>query len=157
NDLGTLLTKAVDDGDGYYLMGYQPEIETFDVNADSTKYHTISVRVKRPGLTVRSRTGFYGMSDARLEPPAKTPQAQIAKALVSPFTTADLRVRLTPLFSNSDKDGSYLQTLLHFDARDLTFTEGADGSQSASVDIAVVTFDENGEPAQALNKTLSLR
>jgi VWFA-related protein len=158
NDLGGLLNKAVADGDGYYVMGYQPELDTFDLNFDSTKYHTISVRVKRPGLKVRSRTGFYGLSDGLSEAPApKTPQAQIAKALVSPFTTADLRVRLTTLFSNSDKDGSYLQTLLHFDARDLTFAEDTDGARSAAVDIAVVTFDENGDPAQTVHKTWSLR
>ena len=158
NDLSSPLRKSIDDGDGYYLLGYQPEQETFDMKRDEPKYHSISVRVKRPGLKVRSRSGFFGMTDARPAPSAPaSPQAQIAKALVSPFTTADLRVRLTTLLSHSDVEGTYIKTLLHFDARDLTFTEGTDGSRSAAVDIAVVTFNENGDPAETVNKTWSLR
>ncbi len=158
NDLSGLLTRAVDDGAGYYLMGYQPEQTTFDPKEDTVKYHAIRVRVKKPGLKVRSRTGFYGIKDANPETqtPA-TPEAQLAKALVSPFATADLRVRLTTLFFNTDTEGSYIKTLMHFDAHDLTFAEQADGTQSASVDIAVMMFDGNGDPSQALNKTWSLR
>jgi VWFA-related protein len=158
NDLATPLRKAVDDGDGYYLMGYTPDESTFELKMDTLKYHTIKVRLKRPGLTVRSRTGFYGMPDARPEPAeTQTSQTQIAKALVSPFTTADLRVKLTTLFTYSETEGPTLRTLLYFDANDLTFTEEADGARSASVDIAVVTFDENGEPAQAVHKRMALR
>jgi VWFA-related protein len=158
NDLVTPLRRAIDDGDGYYLLGYQPDDDTFAPKAGVAKYHAISVRLKRPGLRVRSRTGFFGLSD---DVPStsvpQTRQAQIAKALVSPFTTADLRVRLTTLFSNSEADGSYIKTLLHFDAHDLSFTEDADGARSVTVDIAVVAFNENGDPAETVNKTWSLR
>jgi VWFA-related protein len=158
NDLSTPLSKLIDDGNGYYLIGYQPEQSTFDTKMEVAKYHAITVRVKRPGLKVRSRNGFYGLSDARPSSATpRTPQAQIAKALVSPFTTGDLRVRLTTLFSNSDKDGAYIKVLLHFDAHDLTFTEAPDGSQSVAVDIALVAFDENGEPTGTMNKNWSLR
>ena len=158
NDIAGKLREAVDDGDGYYLMGYQPEQDTFEEKANGPKFHNISVRLKRPGLKVRSRTGFYGLTDARPAPPTpETRQAQIAKALVSPFTTADLRVRLTTLFSQSDKEGPFIKTLLHFDAHDLTFTEEPDGSRSAVIDIAVVTFNENGDPAETVNKTWNLR
>jgi hypothetical protein len=159
NDLVTPLRRAVDDGDGYYLLGYQPDDDTFAPKMGIARYHAISVRVKKPGLRVRSRTGFFGVSDAGPSTPApRTRQNQIAKALISPFTTADLRVRLTTLFSNSVAEGSYIKTLLHFDARDLTFTEDtADGSRSVTVDIALVTFDENGDPAETVDKTWSLR
>jgi len=158
NDLSVPLSKAIDDGDGYYLMGYQPEQSTFETKSSTAKYHSVTLRVKRPGLKVRSRTGFYGANDSRLATAASaTPQAQLAKALVSPFTTADLRVRLTTLFANSDKDGSYLKAMLHFDAHDLTFTDQPDGTHSAVVDIAAVTFDQNGDAAQTVNKTWSIR
>ena len=156
NDLVSPLRKAVDDGNGYYLMGYTPDESTFETKMDLLKYHSIKVKVKRPGLTVRSRTGFFGLSDARPDAP-KTPQAQIAKALVSPFTTADVHVRLTTLFQHSEAEGSSLKTLLYFDARDLTFSETPDGAHTATVDIAIVTFNENGDPSQAVNKTIALR
>jgi VWFA-related protein len=157
NDLAPLVRRAIDDGDGYYLLGYQPDDDTFLPKPGVAKYHSISLRVKRPGLKVRSRTGFFGMSDASsaAAPPA-TPQAQIAKALVSPFATADLRVRLTTLFSHSDTEGSYIKTLLHFDARDLAFTEEPDGGRTVTVDIAVATFDDSGGQDTAVYKTWKL-
>jgi VWFA-related protein len=159
NDLSNTLRKTVDDGDGYYLLGYQPEGSTFELlKSDALRYHSIKVRLKRPGLNVRSRSGFYGLSDARPAPAAtQTPQAQLAKALVSPFTTGDIRVRLTALFAHSEKEGSSVKTLLHFDAHDLKFKEESDGSHTAVVDIAVVTFDENGELSQRENKTWTIR
>jgi hypothetical protein len=64
---------------------------------------------------------------------------------------------LTTLFGNTEKDGSYISVLLHFDTRDLTFTEGADGVRTAMVDIAMVTFDSNGDPSPAVNRTWRLR
>jgi VWFA-related protein len=158
NDLNAPLRQAIDDGDGYYLMGYQPEEKTFNADMDMPKYHSITVRVKRPGLRVRSRSGFFGMSDARPVPSGpETPQSQIAKALVSPFAAADLKVRLTTMFTHSGKGGSHLQTLLYFDTHDLTFKEEADGARSAVVDIALVTFNENGDPAETVHKTWNLR
>jgi len=158
NDLMGPLSKAVDDGDGYYLMGYQPDQATFETKMDTPKYHSITLRVKRPGLKVRSRTGFYGLADSSpVSPAPQTPQSQLARALVSPFTAADLRVRLTTMFENSQKNEPYLQVLLHFDAHDLTFREEANGSRSATIDIAIVLFDENGDPIPSFNNSWTLR
>jgi VWFA-related protein len=156
NDIASSLRRAIDDGNGYYLMGYQPEGSTFDEKSSEGRFHSISLRVKRAGLKVRSRTGFFGTPDNRPAPVPQTRAAQLAKALVSPFTTGDLNVRLTTLFSNSDAEGSYVKALLHFDARDLTFTEQPDGSQSAEMDVAIVTFDSEGKVSANIDKTWRL-
>jgi len=156
-DIADSIRRAADDGNGYYLMGYQPESATFDERTGASKFHSISVRVKRPGLSVRSRTGFFGTPDNRPPPVPQTRAAQLAKALVSPFTTGDLSVRLTTLFSHSDAEGSYIQALLHFNARELVFKEEADGSRSAEVDIAIVTFDGNGQVSANVDKTFRLK
>jgi len=156
SDITNSLRRAVDDGNGYYLMGYQPESSTFDERSSEGRFHSISVRVKRPDLKVRSRTGFFGTPDNRPAPVPQTRAAQLAKALVSPFTTGDLNVRLTTLFSYSDADGPFVKALLHFDARDLTFTEQPDGSQSAEMDVAIVTFDSEGKLSANVDKTWKL-
>jgi hypothetical protein len=156
NDIEGSLRQVVDDGDGYYLLGYQPDAATFDQRTGVAKFHSISVRVKRPGLHVRSRTGFFGTPDRR-PPAALTPIAQIMRALSSPFATGNLHVRLTGLFSHSDKEGSYLNALLYFDARDLTFTQDADGLRTAMVDIAAVTFDADGRQVDGTDKTWRFR
>ena len=50
--------KILEDQSGYYLIGYRPSTETFD-----KRFHKIRARVKKPGLTVRTRSGFFGMSE----------------------------------------------------------------------------------------------
>jgi VWFA-related protein len=152
-DITAAVGRVIEDGNGYYLIGYQPGDETFDAKTKAPKFHSISLRVKRDGLTVRSRTGFFGTPDSnRTIPAPQTRQAQIANAIVSPFTTGDLNVRLTTLFSN-DSSRSYIKALLNFPVDGLTFTEGPDGSRTAEIDIAAVAFDGDGEPAEMVDKT----
>jgi VWFA-related protein len=156
NDLDGSLRKVIDDGDGYYLLGYQPAITTFDLRPGMTKFHTISVRVKRPGLTVRSRTGFFGTPDRGAPPPA-TPLEQITRALSSPFATSDVRIRLTTLFSQNQKEQPLINALLFIDAHDLSFVEEPDGTRTSQVDIAAVTFDVNGRQVDGASKTWKFR
>jgi VWFA-related protein len=156
NDIEGSLRQVVADGDGYYLLGYQPDASTFDQRPSEAKFHSISVRVKRPGLHVRSRTGFFGTPDRR-PPAALTPIAQITRALSSPFATGSLHVRLTSLFSHSEKEGSYLNALLYFDAKDLSFTQDTDGLRTMMVDVAAVTFDADGHQVDGTDKTWRFR
>ena len=150
NDLSLSLREAVDDGNGYYLLGYHPDASTFE--SDNAKFHKISVHITRPGLTVRSRSGFFGSPD-RGTPPPRTPIDQIKRALSAPFATGDLGVRLTALFSQSDKEGSSISGLLYINARDLTFVKETDQTRTAQIDIAAVTFDEEGTQIDGSNKT----
>ena len=156
NDIAGALRKVVDDGDGYYLLGYQPDAATFDPRTGAAKFHSIKVRVKRPGLEVRSRTGFFGSPDRR-EPPPLTPVAQITRALSSPFATGALHVRLTTLFSQDEKKGPIINALLYFDAADLNFSQDPDGMRTATVDIAAVTFDADGRQIDGADKTWKFR
>ena len=148
NDMTLSLRKAVDDGDGYYLLGYQPSIFTFEENQKSS-FHSIKVRVKRPGLTVRTRTGFFGRPDNGSSAP-QSRMTQLSNALVSPFTSDNLRVRLTGLYSPSEKGTSAIDAMLHFDARDLTFAEQVDGSRTAEGEVMAVTFDADGQQVDSV-------
>jgi hypothetical protein len=114
------------------------------------------VRLTRPGLQVRSRSGFFGSPD-RGTPPPRTPIAQISRALSAPFATGDLGVRLTALFAQSDKEGSYISGLLYIDAHDLTFVKDSDLQRTAQVDIAAVTFDQEGVQVDGSSKTWRFR
>ncbi len=62
NDLGAGVARILADSRGYYLVGYEPPRETFA--GERPRFHQLKVRVKRPGLKVRSRKGFFGLSDA---------------------------------------------------------------------------------------------
>jgi hypothetical protein len=53
------------------------------------------VKVKRSGLRIRSRSGYYGITDEEKRPVRKTPDEQIAAAIMSPFSASDIRLKLT--------------------------------------------------------------
>jgi len=145
NDLGAGIRRIMEDLSGYYLIGYRPDDSTFLRVNGRTKFHRVSLKVTRPGkYTVRMRSGFYGISDDKLEPPQRTPQQQLISALISPFSASGVQLRLTSLFANDAKAGSLMRSYLHIKASDLTFVAQPDGSQKATFDVLAVTFGDNG-------------
>jgi hypothetical protein len=158
NDIVGALRQVVNDGDSYYLIGYQPDAATFEAKAGGRKFHNISVRVKRPGVHVRSRAGFIGASDDELHATASSDrETQIARALASPFAGGDLHVRLTSLFSYSDKEGPSINALLYFDANDLAFVPESDGWRKANFNIVAGTVDTDGRLVDSVDQTWSFR
>jgi VWFA-related protein len=136
NDFG--LDRVLEDQSGYYLIGYRPATETFD-----RKYHTIQARVKHSGYVVRTRGGFFGVTD---NAPASGASAldRLNKALVSPFAAKDIQVRLTALFANDPKRGSMLRSFFVIDAKDLTFGNDGNGAHVANFDLSTALFSDNG-------------
>ena len=80
NDLATGMKQIMRDMSGYYLLGYTSNTATTD-----GKFHTIDVRVKRPGVDVRARKGYwaYTADDAAraTAPPKPGPPPAVASAL----------------------------------------------------------------------------
>ena len=146
NDLDGGIKRIVDDQSGYYLIGYRPDDATFDPVNGRTKFHHLTLKIKRSGkYTVRMRTGFYGVTDENLTRANETPEQQLIGAVLSPFGSSDVQVRLTSLFDNDPTQGSVLRSFLHVNANDLTFTKEADGSHKAVFDLIAVTFGEDGK------------
>ena len=136
NDFG--LKKVMQDQEGYYLIGFRPAEETFNRN-----FHHIKIKVKRSGLTVRSREGFYGYTNEEARPKNLTADDEMSKALVSPFNAKDINVRLTSFFFDDPKEGALIRSFVFLDAHDLNFTE-ADNWHSTNLDIQTVVFGDNG-------------
>jgi VWFA-related protein len=157
NDLGGGIKRVLDDQKGYYLIGYRPDESTFDQKTGRRKFHHISIKVKRPGLSVRSRTGFYGITNEEAVPQRHTRAEQLLGALTSPFASGGVRLRLTSLFGNDPKAGSFMRSLLHIDARDLTFTDEPDGWHKAVLDVLAYTFGDNGTVVDQLNRIQTIR
>jgi VWFA-related protein len=144
NDIAEGIRRAADDQGGYYLLAYEPDPETFAPKDGGRDFHKLTVRVRREGLTVRSRTGFYGYSDEQKMPETRSRAQQMVDAVISPFAASDVRMQLTPLFADDPKAGPVVRCLLYVDARDLTFVEERDGWRKAVVDVALVAFGDNG-------------
>jgi VWFA-related protein len=144
NDMNQGLRRVLEDQKGYYLLGYRPDEATFDDRTGRKRFHRLDVRVTRPGLYVRTRTGFYGISDEEARPVRNNRSEQLLAALTSPFASADVNLRLTSLFLNDAVTGPFMRSLIYVDARSLTFTREPDGSRKANVELVAVTFGEDG-------------
>jgi hypothetical protein len=142
SDLGAQLRTAINDMQGYYLLGYTPDSSTFDPVTGQRKFHKIGVRVQQPFLTVRTQSGFLGVEDLPAPPPGS--MDALLASLVSPFGSPDLEIGMSSLFFNTADGGSSITTLVNVQAHDLSFREEA-GTRTAQGDIAVVLFGDNGE------------
>lgn len=152
NDVTRAMRRIADDLRGYYLIGYRPEGSTFN-----RRFHKITARVKgRPDLTVRTRSGFYGLTEEE-ERPASTPADNLARALVSPFASGQIGLRLTPLVSYAPPAGTIVRTLLHIDARDLAFKDQPDGWRAADMVVRCVLFGDNGRIVEEHDRSFTVR
>jgi VWFA-related protein len=86
NDFGKNLHRITDDLSSYYLLGY------YSTNAKPDgKFRAITVRVKRPGVTVRARRGYRAPTEAELKAndTANTPPDPEALALQAALAALD--------------------------------------------------------------------
>lgn len=140
NDLNFGVNEILYDQQSYYLVGFDPEDATFD-----RQHHKIKVTVKRPGLRVRARSGFYGIGDDDAREAPKSRAQQIFAGLLSPLGVRELSLKMTPYYFNSAKEGSLVRTLFHLDSSKLTFKD-AEGKKQINLDLAAYAFDDKGTP-----------
>jgi hypothetical protein len=150
NDLAGAVKQVLEDQKGYYLLGYEPET----VADTSPRFHKIGIKVKRAGLRVRSRKGFYASSASWDQPP---PPPGIIDTLLSPFAAVDVPLRLTPLFSHDAARGSFLRCLVHVDAANLTFVDEDDQNRKVVLEAAAISFGANGRLVERAGGTYTVR
>src|SRR5262249_18789984 len=101
NNLSRGFKRVVDDLSSYYLLGY------YSTGKLDGKFHAISVRVKRPGVSVRARRGYLAATPAtssnvvpgssgRAVSPEAAAEAHAIDAAVGPLAgyTRDVPLRL---------------------------------------------------------------
>ena len=154
NDIVRGLDRVMNDQNGYYLIGFTPDEKTFKTVNGARPFHDVKVTVKRAGLHVRYHHGFYGISDEEVHSVPLTRAEQMAAA--SPFSSGGISVKLTSLFSTSKKSGPFVRSLVHIDARSLTFSDEGAGWRSAVMDLAVIAEGDNRKTQGQLNKTLTI-
>jgi VWFA-related protein len=144
NDLSKGIARVLDDQQGYYLIGYTPEESTFKAINGRRAYHNLSMKVRRAGLMVRYRTGFYGVPDTETPALAATPVQQLHNAIASPFSASGIPLQLTSMFGYEDGQGLFMNSMLHIDISKLTFSDAANDTKLATIDVGAVTFKDTG-------------
>ncbi len=92
NDFATAFDRIIRENSSYYLFGYYPTNDKRD-----GRFRKVQVRVKRPGLIVRSRTGYIAPTGKAQPPPAGKPDGAplvVTDALSSPLPVTGIPMRV---------------------------------------------------------------
>ncbi len=127
---------------GYYLLSYIPPADTFNFGRQEI-YHRIKIKVKRPGSIVRTREGFFGVTDALRRLPSRD-RTPLMDAMFSPFQNNELKMNLASGYINDAEKGYLLKAWLHLDGRNLGIINEKDGSYSVSLETVAATSDGYG-------------
>jgi VWFA-related protein len=104
NDLAVGMKQIVRDTSAYYLLGYSSTQAPSD-----GKFHEIKVRVKRPGVQVRARKGYWALTAEEttraLAPPKPGPPKAVTDALASVNQPAHARVVRTWIGTSRGENG----------------------------------------------------
>ncbi|MGI9166902.1 MAG: VWA domain-containing protein [Pyrinomonadaceae bacterium] len=149
NALGTGLSRALKETAVYYLLAWKPDQET----QKAGKFRNIEVKLKeRPDLTVRVRRGFFDVEpvtdatkvkdEKRAE---KTPEAQLRKAIGSPYPERAIPISLSLNYILTPDRGLMLAASMHILSEFLSFSL-EDGKQKATVRIGGLVLNDRGQP-----------
>jgi VWFA-related protein len=138
NSNGFQLDRIIYDQSGYYLLGYRPSEVTFN-----RQFHHLKAKVKRSGMKLRTRYGFYGVSEEEADRGRPTIQDQMTLALLSPFGAQDLEVYQNSFFANPKTDGSVIRSFVYLNPANLNFV-AANGRHETPIEIHGAIFGDNG-------------
>ena len=147
NDIENSVRQAVDDSRDSYLLDYYPS----DTQWDGT-FHTIKVEVKRPGVDVRFRKGYFAIPDASTDP-LRTEQ-MMQDAMSSPFQDTDLglTVEAHPGTASGTRQ---ISLQIGIDANRLHFKQSGE-TWTDEVQIIWLQFGADGKPASARSQSLTV-
>jgi VWFA-related protein len=154
-DFDTAFDRIVAENSSYYLLGYYPANDRRD-----GRFRRIEVRVKRPGLRVRSRNGYYEARGRRPSEPAPSAATNpaLAEAAGSPIPVAGIPLKVFAAPFKGPSQTATIALALELDASRLDFVE-KDGTFVEQLDILHTASDINGKvfPGERHSVTLTLK
>jgi VWFA-related protein len=122
NEFASAFDRIIQENSSYYLLGYYPSNDKRD-----GRLRRVDVKVKRPGLTVRARSGYVA---AKRKPAAAAPAADSAsrhliEALGSPLPVSDVQMTVFVAAFKGTAPHTTIAYALEIDASQFAFTERA--------------------------------
>ncbi len=153
NDFQGVFDRIVRETSAYYLLGYYPPSTKRD-----GKFHRITVRVKRPGLTVRHRKGYAaprGKAPKPKESSSGSSPAMLA-AMNSPLPVAGLPMRVFAGAFKGTAPNAAVAIAVEVDASDVAFTRKGD-TMNNLLEVAFTPINANGaiQPGKKSRATLA--
>jgi VWFA-related protein len=151
NDLEGEMERVARESSSYYLLGYAPRNTKRD-----GKFRRIEVVLRRPGLKVRARSGYYAPSDAP-PPPLKPGELdpRVREALDSPFMVDGIPLRMAAYVFGPAAAGK-VQVLVVAEADPDGIASAAEGPLDATLDSYLVVAARDGSLSVPVEKEVSL-
>jgi VWFA-related protein len=144
NDMDTAFDRIVAENSSYYMLGFYATNERRD-----GRFRKLEVRLKRPGLRVRSRSGYYEARGRAPAAPAPAAGADamnpaVGGALGSPLPMAGLPIRVFAAPFKGTAPNASLAISIEMDASRFDFIE-KDGLFTETLDVAFTALEANGK------------
>ena len=140
---------------GYYAIGFEPEEGSNDPSERSSPAIPAQLKVRRPGVVVRARTIFLRRPQRKEFAAPVEYSVLLRNALTSPFSGADIRARLTAVFSDYPADGPLVELILHFDPKEISFIHDLQDKYRGGVQFKVAAHSDDGRSAIPLERAFA--
>jgi VWFA-related protein len=156
NDLNNAFGRIIQENSSYYLLGYYPTNDGRD-----GKFRKVQVRVKRPGLQVKFRSGYNApRGRAATRETAKAAAAappDLRAALESPMPTGGLGIRLfaAPFAGPSKK--SSVAIIIELEPSRLRFEPFENGGFAEDIEVIILPVNASGKALEGARDRAPLR
>ena len=150
NDLGRVFKRVVEDTSVYYVLGYSSTNTMKD-----GKYRHITVQVKRPGVSLEYRAGYYAPRDFA-HSKREDREQQLMDALQADLSPTDLHVYVAAAYLRKADTRFYVPVSVVVPGSDVPFSRAATEDR-ATLDVLGVVLDEGRRPVGRIRDTVKLR
>jgi VWFA-related protein len=145
NDLEAGMKQIMRDSSAYYLLGYSSSAAPSD-----GKFHEIKVRVKRPGIQVRARKGYWALNQEQaaraLAPPKPAPPPAVTAALAN-VASSTTRARIIRTWIGTSRgDSGKTRVTLVWEPTPRSAADRPLGPGEAPSRVSVMAVGANGSP-----------
>ena len=149
-----VFARIVRENSAYYVLGYYSTNDRRD-----GQYRSLEVRVRRPGLEVRSRDGYIaarGRAPEAETVPGDTPvRAAVRDALTSPLDVTGLSLTVFAAAYKGVAPNAMVPVTLELDGSSLDFEE-RDGTFNARLSVTLIVTDGAGDALATKQHDLNL-
>jgi hypothetical protein len=139
NDIRVGVQRAFEDSRESYTLGYYPENKKYD-----GKYRQIKVKVKRDGVEVQCRRGYYAIDPTQVK--GYNPELEVSSALgdAVPSTLVAFTARVVPSAENRSAKGKVGVDFL-VDASTVSTEDASGGGKKVNVAFYAAVFSPDGK------------
>ncbi|HYL68222.1 MAG TPA: VWA domain-containing protein [Candidatus Limnocylindria bacterium] len=147
DDIFGSVRSAMDDSQESYELGYYADAAASDVS-----FHTLTVSVRRIGVQVRARSGYFALPNPTLT--SQIRKSLLANIATSPLDATGIGIRVRVKAANLPGTQK-LNARVEFRPQEISFAQ-VDGRWVGKVDAVVVQLDARNRIVDAMDETLDL-